>query len=58
MDSPSQGATDIPMDETSLSENELTIVFKQAGIKYVGNVVGEKIEGTFYQGGGEFPFDS
>jgi hypothetical protein len=55
MDSPSQGATDLPMDETSLADDEVTIVFKQAGIKYVGKIEGEKIEGTFYQGGGEFP---
>ncbi len=55
MDSPSQGATDIPMDETTVSDKEVTIVFKQAGIKYVGKVDGEKMEGTFYQGGGEFP---
>ncbi len=55
MDSPSQGATDIPMDETSFSENQLTIVFKQAGIKYVSTVEGNKMEGTFYQAGMEFP---
>jgi len=55
MDSPSQGATDIPMDETALVDNELTIVFKQAGIKYVGKIDGEKMTGTFYQGGMEFP---
>lgn len=55
MDSPSQGATDIPMDQTTLEENELTIVFKQAGIKYIGKIDGEKIDGTFYQGAGEFP---
>lgn len=55
MDSPSQGATDIPMDETTVSENELTIVFKQAGIKYVGEIEGEKMEGIFYQGGMELP---
>jgi hypothetical protein len=55
MDSPSQGATDIPMDETSVSENELTIIYKQAGIKYVGKIEGEKIEGTFYQGEMELP---
>ncbi len=55
MDSPSQGATDIPMDETSVTDNQLTIAFKQAGIKYVGELEGEKITGTFYQGGGEFP---
>ncbi len=55
MDSPSQGATDIPMDETSVSENELTIIYKQAGIKYVGKIDGEKMEGTFYQGEMELP---
>ena len=55
MDSPSQGATDIPMDVTTYSENALTIQYKQAGIKYVGTVNGEKIEGTFYQGGMELP---
>ena len=32
MDSPSQGATDIPMDETTYADNTLTIVFKQAAI--------------------------
>ncbi len=57
MDSPSQGATDIPMDETTVADNELTIVFKQAGIRYVGKIEGEKIQGTFYQGGGEFPLE-
>ncbi|MBT8320271.1 MAG: S9 family peptidase, partial [Eudoraea sp.] len=55
MDSPSQGATGIPMDETLLSENELTIVFKQAGIKYVAQLEGNKLNGTFYQAGMEFP---
>ncbi|GMN07614.1 S9 family peptidase [Croceitalea sp. MTPC5] len=57
MDSPSQGATDIPMDETLFAENELTIVFKQAGIKYVGSLKDETITGTFYQGGMELPLN-
>ncbi|WP_350287137.1 S9 family peptidase [uncultured Croceitalea sp.] len=57
MDSPSQGATDIPMDETSFADNQLTIVFKQAGIKYVGTPEGELMKGTFYQGGMELPLD-
>ena len=57
MDSPSQGATDIPMDETTFSDNQLTIVFKQAGIKYVGTADGEAVNGTFYQGGMEFPLN-
>ncbi|MEM7380434.1 MAG: S9 family peptidase, partial [Bacteroidota bacterium] len=55
MDSPSQGATDIPMDETTFADNKLTIVFKQAGIKYVGNLDGSVLNGTYYQGEMELP---
>ncbi len=57
MDSPSQGATGIPMDETVFVENELTIRFKQGGIKYVGVLEGEELKGTFYQGGMEIPLN-
>jgi len=57
MDSPSQGATDIPMDETLLSGNELTISLKQAGIKYVALLEGNELQGTFYQAGMEFPLN-
>ncbi len=57
MDSPSQGATGIPMDETVFAENELTIRFKQGGIKYVGVLEGEELKGTFYQGGMEIPLN-
>ncbi|MGB5819242.1 MAG: S9 family peptidase [Saonia sp.] len=55
MDSPTQGATDIPMDETTFTGDQLTISFKQAGIKYVGKLEGDTMEGTFYQGGMELP---
>lgn len=55
MDSPSQGATDIPMDETLVSGNEVTILLKQAGIKYVANLEGNTLKGTFYQAGMELP---
>ncbi|MBT8322425.1 MAG: S9 family peptidase, partial [Eudoraea sp.] len=57
MDSPSQGATDIPMDETLLAGNELTISFKQAGIKYVALLEGNQLQGTFYQAGMELPLN-
>ncbi len=57
MDSPSQGATDIPMDETLLSGNELTISLKQAGIKYVALLEGNQLQGTFHQAGMEFPLN-
>ena len=55
MDSPSQGATGIPMDETSFADNIITIKFNQAGIKYVGELKENTLEGTFYQGGMELP---
>lgn len=57
MDSPSQGAMGIPMDETLFADNQLTIVFKQAGIKYVGTLNENKISGTFYQGTMELPLN-
>ncbi len=55
MDSPSQGATGIPMDKTVFENNVLTIKFNQAGIKYVGNLKENKFEGTFFQGPTEIP---
>ena len=55
MDSPSQGATDIPMDETVLDGDQISIAFKQGGIKYVGQVTEEGIVGTFSQGGNDLP---
>lgn len=55
MDSPSQGATDIEMDETTFADNELTILFNKGGIKYVGTLEKTKMTGIFYQGGMQFP---
>lgn len=55
MDSPSQGATGIPMDETLFTDNTLTIKFNQAGIKFIGVLNENAITGTFYQGGMELP---
>ena len=55
LDSPSQGATGIPMDTTTLKEKTLTITFNQAGIKYVGKVDDKSISGLFFQGGMELP---
>lgn len=55
MDSPSQGATGIPMDVTTFEENVLTIKFNQAGIKFVGTLADAAISGTFTQGGMEMP---
>ncbi len=55
MDRPSEGATGIPMDETFFSSNELTIVSKESGIRYVGLLKGDMLKGTFYQAGAEMP---
>lgn len=55
MDSPSQGASDIPMDETTFSENTLTIVFKQASIKYVATLNDITLSGKFNQNGVDLP---
>ncbi|MDD7885716.1 S9 family peptidase [Flavivirga sp. 57AJ16] len=55
MDSPSQGATGIPMDETLYLNDTLTIKFNQAGIKYMATLKENTLTGVFYQGGKEFP---
>ena len=55
MDSPSQGASALPLDEVTLVENTFSFTFKQGGIAYSGTVDGETIAGTFQQGGMELP---
>ncbi|WP_299554447.1 S9 family peptidase [Seonamhaeicola sp.] len=55
MDSPSQGATGIPMDVTTFANDTLTIKFSKAGIKYVATLNESALNGTFYQGGMELP---
>jgi dipeptidyl aminopeptidase/acylaminoacyl peptidase len=55
MDSPSQGATGIPMDKTSFENNALSIEFTQGGIKYQANLKENSLTGTFYQAGMELP---
>ncbi|MFH6769363.1 S9 family peptidase [Gaetbulibacter aquiaggeris] len=57
MDSPSQGATGIPMDETKFSESTITIISSKIGIKYVGTLVDNTLTGTFYQAGMELPLN-
>ncbi|WP_299834426.1 S9 family peptidase [uncultured Tenacibaculum sp.] len=55
MDSPSQGATGIPMDITTFTDNTLTVIFKKAGINYSAKLEGKEFKGTFKQGGMEIP---
>ncbi|WP_247672745.1 S9 family peptidase [Aquimarina sp. MMG016] len=57
MDSPSQGATGIPLDKAVFENNQLTLGLKQAGVKYVASVESTKLKGTFYQAGMELPLE-
>ncbi len=58
MDSPDQGATDIPVTSTSFEDSTLNLVVANAGIEYEG-VLGKDnvIVGDFKQGGQSFPMN-
>ncbi|MCF6129798.1 alpha/beta hydrolase [Flavobacterium sp. AS60] len=51
MDSPMQGAKDMPTDNTSFINNELIVDSKKFGISYKGKLENETITGEFIQGG-------
>ncbi len=53
MDSPSQGASDIPVDKVSYADGELSLSLMGGQIEYIAQVKGENMEGTFKQGGAE-----
>jgi len=55
MDSPSQGATCIPVENVSFIDGQLSLSLMQGQVTYVAQVKGEKMEGTFKQGEAEFP---
>lgn len=58
MDSPKQGAKDIPVSEITFINNTLTVVVKVAGVKYSGILKGEnEIVGTFSQGAFSAPMN-
>lgn len=50
MDSPMQGAKDMPTDKTSFANNELIIDAQKFGITYKGKLENDVINGTFTQG--------
>lgn len=50
MDSPMQGAKDIPVTSTTFEKNELEIKANEMGITYKGTLKNDKIEGSFVQG--------
>jgi fermentation-respiration switch protein FrsA (DUF1100 family) len=58
MDSPDQGAKDIPVDQISYEGNQLKLSVKSAGITYEGLFDSDQnIKGTFKQGPYTFPLD-
>jgi len=58
MDSPDQGAEGIPVTSTTFEDNKLTIVVKNIGLTYTGEIQSEKeIVGSFKQGNIELPLN-
>lgn len=55
VDSPKQGAKDIPVDHTTFANNELIFEVKALSVSYKGILKNGKIEGTFQQGSMSLP---
>lgn len=55
MDSPDQGASDLPIDEITFTDKTLLFTSKMLQVKYEGVFEDEKITGTFTQQGYTFP---
>jgi fermentation-respiration switch protein FrsA (DUF1100 family) len=51
LDSPDQGAKDIPATKVQFSENTLVFEVKNLGVSYSGVLLKDSIDGTFKQGG-------
>lgn len=57
MDSPDQGAFGIPVDEISFASDKLELTIPSGMIVYKGVLKEDSIEGTFTQGGFDFPLN-
>lgn len=55
MDSPDQGAMDIPTEVVCMKGDSISVTLPRLGAQYAGKLVGEKINGTFSQMGHSFP---
>ena len=55
LDSPKQGAKDLPVSKTEFVNNELKFEATNLGVSYKGTLKDGKIEGTFSQGGMHLP---
>ena len=57
MDSPAQGAFDLPTTRTSFRDNKLEIIASGLGLFYRGTLLQDTIEGTLNQGGMPLPLN-
>jgi len=57
MDSPDQGAKNIPIQAIGFENNLLAFGIPQGGISYKGTLENDVIKGTFSQGGNDLPLD-
>lgn len=55
MDSPDQGAMDLPTKVVCMQEDSINVTMPRLGAQYTGKLVGEEINGTFSQMGHSFP---
>lgn len=55
MDSPDQGAMDLPTKVVCMQEDSISVTLPRLGAQYTGKLVGEEINGTFSQMGHSFP---
>lgn len=57
MDSPDQGATDIPVTNTTFEYPKIIFKVSNLKIEYIGELKDDEIVGVFKQGGFEFPLN-
>ena len=57
MDSPDQGAKDIPISDIVFTNNSLSFSVPAAGVTYKGTFENETIKGTFSQAGSSLPLN-
>jgi len=57
MDSPDQGAKDIPIETISFASNTLNFAIPQGKIDFKGQLLNDTFKGTFTQNGYEIPLD-
>jgi pimeloyl-ACP methyl ester carboxylesterase len=57
LDSPDQGAKDVPFDEATFQDGKLTLKLAKANASYEGKLDGQKLKGTWTQNGNALPLE-